>query len=338
MSSGVSSRHKNHRVFKKKSVNIFPSLNFSHHLLSFAAVEYEFWFIFSLLVWLFSHFLCLARDLRREDTIQHLTLWSFAIALMTVPCSSGYGFRKSFKGTRKKGKGKRAILVWTVTTPLAPLMQQAKQPGVQQAHLLVCPFLWSQGILNWSVHKGKWVMMLLWKLEMRPYGLSWPIYKTCDKCDCSRESEGMKITAGGQPTKSKSPYERSTSHTLAVPTGWASCILHLCPANNDWPVIMSEVLLWDCYDEAQKVKSPTSPLLPASFCFRKLFLRSQFCSCRWAQDVHLLFLIRAPVQAFLKTRCTSCSKPKTWSGTGKPRHEVKHTVAVFTKLVTKLPV
>lgn len=58
------------------------------------------------------------------------------------------GSGRALKGPDKKGKGKRAILVRTATTLLTPLMQQAKQPGVQQAHLLVCPFLWSQGILN----------------------------------------------------------------------------------------------------------------------------------------------------------------------------------------------
>lgn len=49
---------------------------------------------------------------------------------------------------------------------------------------------------------------------MGPYGLSWPIYMTCDECDCSCESEGMKITVGGHPTKSKSPCERHIKGVL----------------------------------------------------------------------------------------------------------------------------
>lgn len=43
---------------------------------------------------------------------------------------------------------------------------------------------------------------------MRPYDLSWPICMTCDECDCSCETEGMEITGGGHPTKSKPPSER----------------------------------------------------------------------------------------------------------------------------------
>lgn len=35
-------------------------------------------------------------------------------------------------------------------------------------------------------------MMPLWRLEMRPYGLSWPIYMTCDDVMAAVKPKGQK--------------------------------------------------------------------------------------------------------------------------------------------------
>lgn len=82
---------------------------------------------------------------------------------------------------------------------------------------------------------------------------------------------------------SQSSQVQSTSRMSTIPVGWACCIQHLWPVHNSESVITVGVLLEGCCGEGRSEDEVAHLLLPASFCFRKLFSRSWFSSYIWTQ-------------------------------------------------------